>query len=94
MNALDLALAGNITYSSINVADLDSPLGAVTVVSTLANTAMSRGFESILVHATANNDQNAGSETSYDTRLVYGDFYLIEAGSRLLEQQRRKSWRS
>lgn len=88
-NTLEIALAGKITYSSINVADPKSTLGAVIDISTPTDTAISRGFESILMHATANNNPNAGNGTSYDTGLVYGDFYLIEAGNRLLEYRRR-----
>ncbi|KAF2161423.1 glycoside hydrolase family 88 protein [Zasmidium cellare ATCC 36951] len=91
-DVLDLSLAGKITYSSIGPANPNSTLGAVTDVSTPANTALSRGFESILMHATANNNPNAGDGRSYDTGLVYGDFYLIEAGNRLLEHGSSNHW--
>jgi hypothetical protein len=45
-------------------------LGAVTQIFTPANTSASRGFESILMHGTANSNPHAGDGTSYDTGLV------------------------
>lgn len=92
-NTLALTLAGEISYSSIDASNPNSTLGAVTDVATTANTTVSKGFQSILMHATANKNPHAGDGTSYDTGLVYGDFYLIEAGNRLLEENGRKSWR-
>lgn len=83
--AVDLALADEITFSFIDRNHPNATLGAVTDVATPANTSISKGFESILMHGTANNNPNAGEGRSWDTGLVYGDFYLIEAGNRLLE---------
>lgn len=37
------------------------------------------------MHGTANNNPIAGDGKSWDTGLVYGDFYLIEAVNRMLE---------
>ena len=84
-SAVNLALASEITFDDIDENNPNSTLGAVTEISTPANTSVSKGFESILMHGTANNNPNAGDGTSYDTGLVYGDYYLLEAGNRLLE---------
>ena len=83
-SAVDLALAGEIAFSNFNGSTVNDTLGADTSVSTPANTSVSTGFESILMHGTANNNPHAGDGTSYDTGLVYGDYYLLEAGNRLL----------
>lgn len=91
-NTMSLALAGEISYSSIDASNPNATLGAVTDISAPARTSASKGFESILMHATANNNPNAGDGTSFDTGLVYGDFYLIEAGNRLLKRNDRHSW--
>ncbi|KAK4505489.1 hypothetical protein PRZ48_003452 [Zasmidium cellare] len=91
-NTLDLTIAGEITYSSVDATNPNSTLGSITDISTPANTAASQGFESILLHATANNNPNAGYGRSYDTGLVYGDFYLIEAGNRLLRHESHSIW--
>ncbi|KAF7190167.1 Unsaturated glucuronyl hydrolase [Pseudocercospora fuligena] len=82
-----LSLAGEITFVDINKEDPAASLGASTDVSTPANTAESKGFEAILLHATANNNPQAGDGRNYDSGLVYGDFYLIEAGNRLMARQ-------
>ena len=87
LSAVDLALAGEITFDDIDISHPNRTLGAVTGIATPANTSVSKGFESILMHGTANNNPHAGDGTSYDTGLVYGDFYLLEAGNRLLEMQ-------
>lgn len=84
-SATKLALAGEISFSDIDPSNPNATLGAVTDINTPANTSVSRGFESILMHATANNNPDAGDGRSFDHGLVYGDFYLIEAGNRLLE---------
>ncbi|KAI5357774.1 putative six-hairpin glycosidase superfamily [Septoria linicola] len=81
-----MALAGQ--YSFAELYQQDDPiaeLGAVTDLRTPADTAVSKGFEAILMHATANNNPHAGDDHSYDHGLFYGDYYLIEAGDRLLE---------
>lgn len=83
--AINLALAGEIGFSDVDPVNPNATLGAVTDVATPANTSASTGFESILMHGTANNNPDAGEGTSFDTGLVYGDFYLVEAGNRLLE---------
>lgn len=83
--AVKLALAGEISFGSIDSSNPNATLGATTDIATPANTSVSQGFESILMHGTANNNLNAGDGKSFDTGLVYGDFYLIEAGNRLLE---------
>jgi hypothetical protein len=84
-SAVDLALAGEISFRDFDASTANETLGAKTQISTPANTAVSRGFEAILMHGTANNNPHAGDGTSYDTGLVYGDYYLLEAGNRLLE---------
>ena len=53
-----------------------------------ANTDVSKGFESILMHATSNNNPDANPK-NFDSGLSYGDFYLVEAGNRLLEREVR-----
>jgi hypothetical protein len=78
--SIDLAFAGKISFSD------PAKLGAETYIDTPADTAESEGFESIMLHATSNNNPNAGAGTNFDTGLSYGDFYLVEAGNRLLEQ--------
>ena len=83
-SAVDLALAGEIAFSDFNRGNVNHTLGAETSTATPANTTVSKGFESILMHGTANNNPHAGDGTSYDTGLVYGDYYLLEAGNRLL----------
>lgn len=72
-----LAFAGEIGFSDL------ASLGADTDVDTPANTAVSRGFEAILLHGTSNNNPKVDSKI-FDTGLSYGDFYLIEASNRLL----------
>ena len=84
-SAVDLALAGEISFSDFDASTANETLGATTQISTPADTSVSAGFESILMHGTANNNPHAGDGTSYDTGLVYGDYYLLEAGNRLLE---------
>lgn len=76
--SVKLALAGEISFKD-NV-----PLGAETYVDTPAGTNVSKGFESILMHATSNNNP-AADPKNFDSGLSYGDFYLIEAVNRLLE---------
>jgi hypothetical protein len=88
-SAINLALAGEISFEDIATDDSNAALGAITDIATPANTSVSTGFESILMHGTANNNPNAGDGTSYDTGLVYGDYYFIEAGNRLLEMHGR-----
>jgi len=77
-STVELAFAGEITFAE-NVA-----LGAATYIDTPARTDCSKGFESILMHATSNNNP-AADPKNFDSGLSYGDFYLIEAGNRLLE---------
>ena len=86
-SAVHLALAGEIKFADIDPNNPNATLGAVTDIATPTNTTVSKGFESILMHGTANNNPHAGDGTSYDTGLVYGDYYLLEAGNRLLEMQ-------
>ncbi|GAB7331058.1 hypothetical protein MBLNU13_g02550t1 [Cladosporium sp. NU13] len=76
--SVKLALAGEINFAE------SVPLGAETYIDTPANTDVSRGFESILMHATSNNNPGANPK-NFDSGLSYGDFYLVEAGNRLLE---------
>lgn len=76
--SVKLALAGEISFIE------NSPLGAETYIDTPANTDVSKGFESILMHATSNNSPDADPK-NFDSGLSYGDFYLVEAGNRLLE---------
>ena len=76
--SIKLALAGEITFAE------SAPLGGKTDIDTPANTDVSRGFESILMHATSNNNPGADPK-NFDSGLSYGDFYLVEAGNRLLE---------
>jgi hypothetical protein len=78
-SAVDLALAGEIGFGDFDASTANETLGAVTQISTPSNTSVSRGFESILMHGTANSNPHAGDGTSY------GDYYLLEAGNRLLE---------
>lgn len=75
--SVELALAGEITFADMTMR------GAETYVDTPANTSASKGFESILMHGTSNNNPQA-EPPNYDTGLVYGDYYFIEAGNRLL----------
>ncbi|KAI7612990.1 hypothetical protein KC343_g823 [Hortaea werneckii] len=75
--SVDLALAGEITFADMAIR------GAETDVDTPANTSATKGFESILMHGTSNNNPQA-DPPNYDTGLVYGDYYLVEAGNRLL----------
>ena len=77
--SVNLALAGEISFAE------SAPLGAETDIDTPANTAVSKGFESILMHATSNNNPKADPR-NFDSGLSYGDFYLVEAGNRLLER--------
>ncbi|KAK5167032.1 uncharacterized protein LTR77_007761 [Saxophila tyrrhenica] len=91
-SATELALAGEIGFEDIDQAKPGASLGAVTEIDTPANTTVSSGFESILMHGTANNNPNAGDGRSYDTGLVYGDYYLIEASNRLLEIARDRKY--
>src|ERR1700753_4064826 len=65
-SAVELALAGEISFADINKEHPRSTLGATTGIKTPANTSVSKGFESILMHGTANNNRHAGSGTSYD----------------------------
>jgi len=76
--SVKLSLAGEISFAE------SSPLGAETYIDTPANTDVSKGFESILMHATSNNNPEANPK-NFDSGLSYGDFYLVEAGNRLLE---------
>lgn len=76
--SVELALAGEITFAE------NAALGAATYIDTPARTDDSKGFESILMHATSNNNP-AADPKNFDTGLSYGDFYLIEAANRLLE---------
>jgi hypothetical protein len=76
--SVKLALAGEITFAE------NAPLGAETRIDTPANTSASKGFESILMHATSNNNP-AADPKNFDSGLSYGDFYLVEAVNRLLE---------
>lgn len=76
--SVNLALAGEISFAE------SAPLGAETYIDTPANTDTSKGFESILMHATSNNNPRADPK-NFDSGLSYGDFYLVEAGNRLLE---------
>lgn len=89
-DTINLGLAGSISYSDIDEQNPEADLGAATDVSTPGNTNISRGFEAILMHATANNNPRAGDERSYDHGLVYGDYYLIKAGNRLLEWYKKR----
>jgi hypothetical protein len=75
--SVQLALAGEITFAE------NAPLGAETYIATPANTSVSKGFESILMHATSNNNPAADLK-NFDSGLSYGDFYLVEAANRLL----------
>lgn len=78
-----LALAGKISFANM------PPRGADTFIDTPANTIVSEGFESILLHGTSHNNpqQDTGN---YDTGLSYGDFYFVESGNRLLEYSGRR----
>jgi hypothetical protein len=76
--SIKLALAGEISFAE------GAPLGAETDIDTPANTDVSKGFESMLMHATSNNNPGADPK-NFDSGLSYGDFYLVEAGNRLLE---------
>lgn len=76
--SVKLALAGEISFANM------VPLGADTYIDTPAGTNVSKGFESILMHATSNNNPAADLK-NFDSGLSYGDFYLVEAGNRLLE---------
>lgn len=73
-----LSLAGEISFAE------STPLGAETYIDTPADMDVSKGFESILMHATSNNNPEADPK-NFDSGLSYGDFYLVEAGNRLLE---------
>ncbi|KAI7184401.1 hypothetical protein KC324_g7708 [Hortaea werneckii] len=75
--SVEVALAGEITFADMVMK------GAETYVDTPANTSASKGFESILMHGTSNNNPQA-DPPNYDTGLAYGDYYFIEAGNRLL----------
>lgn len=88
-NTIDLALAGEIGFADSDPSDL----GALTELTTPANTSVSSGLESILMHATANNNPQtvASGGGQWDIGLVYGDAYLIEAGNRLLEQKKKQN---
>jgi hypothetical protein len=77
-SSVKLSLAGEITFAE------NAELGAATYIDTPARTDSSKGFESILMHATSNNNPAADPKI-FDSGLSYGDFYLIEAGNRLLE---------
>lgn len=80
-SSISLSLAGEISFA-------DSPaLGAETGLDTPANTSVSRGFDSLLMHATSNNNPQA-EPGNFDSGLSYGDFYWVEAGNRLLEWER------
>ncbi|GAB1738967.1 hypothetical protein NU219Hw_g3736t1 [Hortaea werneckii] len=75
--SVELALAGEINFADMTMR------GAETYVDTPANTSASKGFESILMHGTSNNNPQA-DPPNYDTGLVYGDYYFVDAGNRLL----------
>ncbi|KXT17463.1 hypothetical protein AC579_5713 [Pseudocercospora musae] len=93
-DTLGLSLAGEITFADIDKEDPAGGLGANTDVSTPANTVASKGLEAILLHATANNNPQAGDGRNYDSGLVYGDFYLIEAEHRLMAWQEKHELQS
>ncbi|VUC33720.1 unnamed protein product [Clonostachys rosea] len=76
--SIKFAFAGAISFSDM------TELGAETFIDTPANTPETKGFEGILLHATSNNNPKVPSR-NFDTGLSYGDFYLVEAGNRLLE---------
>lgn len=76
--SVNLGWAGEISFAE------NAPLGAETFIDTPASTDVSKGFESILMHATSNNNP-AQDPKNFDNGLSYGDFYLVEAGNRLLE---------
>jgi hypothetical protein len=78
--SIKLTLAGEITFAE------NAPLGAETYIATPANTSVSKGFESILMHATSNNNP-AADPKNFDSGLSYGDFYLVEAANRLLRYE-------
>jgi uncharacterized protein YyaL (SSP411 family) len=78
--SVKLTLAGEITFAE------NAPLSAETYIATPANTSASKGFESILMHATSNNNP-AADPKNFDSGLSYGDFYLVEAANRLLEYE-------
>lgn len=80
--SVKLALAGEISFAD------PVPLGAETYIGTPAGADVSKGFESILMHATSNNNP-AADPKNFDSGLSYGDFYLVEAGNRLLEFEGR-----
>lgn len=77
-SSIELALAREIRFPG------SPPLGAETYLNTPATTEVSRGFESILMHGTSNNNPQADPR-NFDSGLSYGDFYFVEAGNRLLE---------
>ena len=86
-SAVNLALAGEISFADVDANNPHATLGANTNIATPANMSRSQGFESILMHGTANNNPDAGDRRSFDTGLVDCDYYLLEAGNRLLEMQ-------
>ena len=86
-SAIKLALASEISFADLAANKPNATLGAISDVATPANTSRSQGFESILMHGTANNNPDAGDGRSFDTGLIYGDYYLLEAGNRLLGMQ-------
>lgn len=75
---VDLALAKEITFADMSIR------GSEVSIDTPANTSVSSGFESILMHGTSNHPNG-----NYDTGLSYGDYYFVEAGNKLLEPARR-----
>ncbi|KAK7221466.1 hypothetical protein V2G26_009469 [Clonostachys chloroleuca] len=80
----ELAFAGEISFSDMG------ELGAETFIDTPANTPETKGFESIMLHATSNNNPKVPNR-NFDTGLSYGDFYLVETGNRLLEFKPEKT---
>jgi hypothetical protein len=84
-----LALAREVSFAGLARGGADRALGACTGLATPAGAAVSRGFEAVLMHATANRHPGAGRERSFDHGLVYGDAYFIEAGNRLLQWRQR-----
>lgn len=80
----ELAFAGEISFFDMG------ELGAETFIDTPANTPETKGFESIMLHATSNNNPKVPNR-NFDTGLSYGDFYLVESGNRLLEFKPEKT---
>jgi hypothetical protein len=82
-SAVDLALEGE-SFQRLQWQQRERTLGADISNWTAADTSVSKGFESMLMHGTANHYPHDSGGTSYDTGLVYGDYYLLETGNRRL----------